>query len=98
MPFVMLVLWFFFFIFLEIELMFLKSDLQVSSINLQGFFLLIRKSPDFLATKVGRSGLEWLSTATSSNDRWEEASYFVCRTEEFTQPEVTEEAQGAYGP
>ena len=43
-------------------------------------------------------GLEWLFTATSSNDRWEEASYFVCRTEEFTQPEVTEEAQGAYGP
>ena len=34
-----------------------KLDLRVSSINLQGFFLLIRKSPDFQATKVGRSAL-----------------------------------------
>ena len=34
--------------------MFLKLDLQVSSINLQGFFLFVRKSPDF---QVGRSAM-----------------------------------------
>ena len=49
MPFVMLVL----FVFLYV--MFLKLDLQVSSINLQGFF---RKSPDIQATKVGRSAVK----------------------------------------